>query len=284
MNYKKLTFRILSDADFVQDVFMAFLGEIGFDSFEETGRGFNAYIPADQYDVSALSDVVSRVSELNGCEISYREEDVPDQNWNAVWEQTGFEPIFIRNDIALFPTSRKSEVCTDQYRYSIELDPVQAFGSGYHQTTRMMLDFILNVDMKGKKVLDMGCGTAVLAILAKMRGASVVTAIDIDHWSTENAVRNMELNHLSDIQVVLGDADSIALLRIEYDFIFANINRNILLNDMAKYVVSLRKGGSLFMSGFFSEDLPLIDAEAARLGLSRVETKSDYNWTAACYQ
>lgn len=283
MNYKRLTFRILSEADFVQDVFMAFLGEIGFDSFEETGRGFNAYIPADLYDNSALLDVISRLSELNDCEISYREEDVPDQNWNAVWEQSGFEPIFIRNDIALFPTSRKSEVCTDSFRYSIELDPVQAFGSGYHQTTRMMLDFILNADIECKQVLDMGCGTAVLAILAKMRGASVVTAIDIDHWSTENAVRNIELNQLSGIQVVLGDADSIAPLRIEYDCIFANINRNILLNDMAKYVTALRKGGSLFMSGFYSEDLELIDAEAARLGLTRVETKCDDNWTAARY-
>lgn len=284
MNYKKLTFRILSEADFVQDVFMAFLGEIGFDSFEETGRGFNAYIPADLYDHSALVDVISRLSEMNECEISYREEDVPDQNWNAVWEQSGFEPIYMRNDVALYPTSRKSEVCTDGFRYSIELDPVQAFGSGYHQTTRMMLDFILNAEMERKSVLDMGCGTAVLAILAKMRGASVVTAIDIDHWSTENAVRNIELNQLSGIQVVLGDADSIAPLRIEYDFIFANINRNILLNDMAKYVAALRKGGSLFMSGFYYEDLELIDAEAARLGLTRVETKCDDNWTAARYQ
>lgn len=280
MDYIKITFRIESDADYLNDIMMADLGEIGFESFEETSRGFNAFIPADIYDKANLLRFVNDFTNDNNCNIQYREETIADQNWNALWEQNGFEPVFIDNLVAIYPTSAKSTIPTSLFRYNIELNPVQAFGSGYHYTTQMMMRFILSEDLYGKTVLDMGCGTAVLAILARMKGAQHVDAIDIDHWSTENAIQNIELNHLANIQVVLGDANSIDRLRRKYDYIFANINRNILLNDMGKYVAALRPDGKLFMSGFYAEDIPMLVEVAERLGLVLFDTNVINGWAA----
>lgn len=284
MDYIKITFRIESDADYLNDIMMADLGEIGFESFEETSRGFNAFIPADIYDKANLLRFVNDFTNDNNCNIQYREETIADQNWNTIWEQNGFEPIFIDRQVAIYPTSAKSTIPSSEFKYNIELNPVQAFGSGYHDTTQMMMRFILSEDLYGKTVLDMGCGTAVLAILARMNGAQYVDAIDIDHWSTENAVQNVELNHLTDIQIVLGGANSIAELRRKYDCIFANINRNILLNDIEKYVAALKPDGKLFMSGFYSEDIFLLDKAANELGMQRTSTCESNNWVAAEYR
>lgn len=283
MNYIKITIRIESQADYIADVLTAYLGEAGFDSFEETSRGMNAYCPENLFSDTALSEIISDAETSYGCKISVRKETIMEQNWNATWEHNSFEPITISDSIAIYPTSHRSEFTDSQYLYKIELNPVQAFGSGYHETTRMMLQFILEEDMSGKHLLDMGCGTAVLAILARLKGASPVFAIDIDHWSTENAVANTALNGVSDINIVLGDAEAIKPLRTTFDCILANINRNILTADMATYVASLAKDGMLIMSGFYSGDLPTIDNAAERLGLHRTGTKTDNNWVAARY-
>ena len=268
--------------DFVRDVLSAYLGEVGFDSFEETARGVNAYCPADLYDNSTLLDIINNVQSDYDCQIVYREENVEDQNWNAIWEQNSFEPITVCDRLAIYPSSHKTEFANADFEYKIELNPVQAFGSGYHETTRMMLGFILDSRLDGHSVLDMGCGTAVLAILAKMRGANSVTAIDIDHWSAENAAENALLNNVS-INVLLGDADTMKSQRMTFDAIFANINRNILTTDMAKYASVLAADGALYMSGFYSEDLAIIDDAASQFGLSRVATREDNNWVAAKY-
>lgn len=283
MNYIKITIRIDSEAGFIADVLSACLGEVGFDSFEETSRGINAYCPENIFSDTALSDIIKDAETSYGCKISFRKELLMEQNWNATWEQDSFEPIVVSDQIAIFPTSHAKDFCDRPFRYKIELNPVQAFGSGYHETTRMMLQFILEEDMDGKSLLDMGCGTAVLAILARLKGASPVFAIDIDHWSTENAVANSALNGVPDINIVLGDATAIKPLRTDFGYILANINRNILVADMAAYVAALARDGKLIMSGFYSEDLPIIDDAAKVLCLHRIKTKTTNNWVAAKY-
>jgi len=283
MNYVKITFRIESETGFIADVLSAYLGEVGFDSFEETSRGINAYCREDVYSDDALSGIIRETENSYDCRIYVRKEVIEEQNWNATWEQNSFEPITIAEKIAIYPTSHRDEFIGKSFQYRIELNPVQAFGSGYHETTQMMLQYILEEEIEGKALLDMGCGTAVLAILARMRGASPVKAIDIDHWSTENARQNAELNNAADIETVLGDASAIKNLRTDFDYILANINRNILTADMSEYVAALARNGVLVMSGFYSEDLPIIDNAAKALNLSRIDMKTTHNWVAAKY-
>ena len=281
MDYHKITLRITDNAGFVKDILMSFLGDAGFESFEETSLGFNAYIPENLYDKSTLLSIINDATETYNCQIAYREELVKEQNWNAVWEQNSFEPIEVGDKLVIYPTSRKQEYQDGKFKYQIELNPVQAFGSGYHETTRMMLSYIMEEELENKAFLDMGCGTAVLAILARKRNALPVVAIDIDHWSTENAIDNAKINNVSDIQVVLGDASAIESLRTEFDCIFANINRNILTQDIPLYVNSLAKGGSLFVSGFYAEDMDIIRKAAEAVGLEYKSHKSENNWVAA---
>ncbi len=281
MDYHKITLRITDNAGFVKDILMSYLGDAGFESFEETSLGFNAYIPENLYDKSTLLSIINDATETYNCQIAYREELVKEQNWNAVWEQNSFEPIEVGDKLVIYPTSRKQEYQDGKFKYQIELNPVQAFGSGYHETTRMMLSYIMEEELENKAFLDMGCGTAVLAILARKRNALPVVAIDIDHWSTENAIDNAKINNVSDIQVVLGDASAIESLRTEFDCIFANINRNILTQDIPLYVNSLAKGGSLFVSGFYAEDMDIIRKAAEAVGLEYKSHKSENNWVAA---
>lgn len=281
MDYHKITLRITDNAGFVKDILMSYLGDAGFESFEETSLGFNAYIPENLYDKSTLLSIINDATETYNCQIAYREELVKEQNWNAVWEQNSFEPIEIGDKLVIYPTSRKQEYQDGKFKYQIELNPVQAFGSGYHETTRMMLSYIMEEKLENKAFLDMGCGTAVLAILARKRNALPAVAIDIDHWSTENAIDNAKINDVSDIQVVLGDASAIESLRTGFDCIFANINRNILTQDIPLYVNSLAKGGSLFVSGFYAEDMDIIRKAAEAVGLEYKSHKSENNWVAA---
>lgn len=281
MDYHKITLRITDNAGFVKDILMSYLGDAGFESFEETSLGFNAYIPENLYDKSTLLSIINDATETYNCQIAYREELVKEQNWNAVWEQNSFEPIEVGDKLVIYPTSRKQEYQDGKFKYYIELNPVQAFGSGYHETTRMMLSYIMEEKLENKAFLDMGCGTAVLAILARKRNALPVVAIDIDHWSTENAIDNAKINNVSDIQVVLGDASAIESLRTGFDYIFANINRNILTQDIPLYVNSLIKGGSLFVSGFYTEDMDIIRKAAEAVGLEYKSHKSENNWVAA---
>ncbi|MBQ0007325.1 MAG: 50S ribosomal protein L11 methyltransferase, partial [bacterium] len=275
MNYYKITLRVTDKVGFVKDILMSYLGDAGFESFEDTSLGFNAYIPENLYDKTTLHDIIKGTAENYDCEITYREEFVKERNWNAVWEQNSFEPIEVDDTLIIYPTSRKQDYQNGRFKYQIELNPVQAFGSGYHETTRMMLSYILEEKLDNKTFLDMGCGTAVLAILARKRNASPVAAIDIDHWSTENAIDNAKINDVSDIQVVLGDVSAIKTLRMEFDCIFANINRNILTQDIPLYVNSLANGGSLFVSGFYTEDMDIIRNAAEAVGLEYKSHKSE---------
>ena len=201
-------------------------------------------------------------------------ETMPDKDWNEEWEKNFFQPIVIDDQCVVHSTFHRD---VPVMRYDIAINPQMAFGTGHHAKTGCMMRWILETELKGKSVLDMGCGTSILGILAAMRGASPVLGIDVDDWCIRNSRENIALNKV-DMQVLLGNAESLQGRR--FDVVLANINRNILLGDMAAYVATLPEGGCLIMSGFYSEDIPMIDAEATRLGLSQTGVKMQDNWVA----
>ncbi|WP_339700400.1 50S ribosomal protein L11 methyltransferase [uncultured Marixanthomonas sp.] len=255
------------------DILIAELGYTGFESFVETETGVLAYIQKEEWHENILDEVQILSSEA--FTIEYNKKDIAQTNWNAEWEQN-FKPIEVNDTcVVRAPFHEKRGL-----PYEIIIEPKMSFGTGHHETTFMMLQHILENDWKNKTVLDMGCGTAVLAILAEKRGATQLDAIDIDTWCVENSQENVERNDCSHISVALGDA---TVLRTEptYDTIIANINRNILLADMDVYHRCLKPNGELYLSGFYKEDLPLIQECCNKLGLTFVENKERTNWIAA---
>ncbi|WP_297793840.1 50S ribosomal protein L11 methyltransferase [uncultured Eudoraea sp.] len=256
------------------DILMAELGEIGFDSFVETKEGMQAYIKKELWNPIDLKDV--QILSNTDFSITYEVGEIAQANWNEQWEKN-FDPILVDNQCMVrAPFHDRSDVDFD-----IVITPKMSFGTGHHETTHMMLKFILTLNIEGKNVLDMGCGTGVLAILASMKGAHSIDAIDIDNWSYLNALENVSGNSCDGITVLEGDA---ALLTNQsYDIILANINRNILLSDISIYSKHLVKGGILLLSGFYKEDLALISKECAAQGLSFQENLEKNNWVAAKY-
>jgi ribosomal protein L11 methyltransferase len=207
--------------------------------------------------------------------IEFATEVVPVQNWNEEWEKNYFQPIILGNECVIRSSFHTG---TPEVKYEILIDPKMSFGTGHHETTSLMLNELLKVDVAGKSFLDMGCGTAVLAILARMKGAMPVTAIDIDEWAYTNSLENISLNSVSEIKVLLGGAE---LLGSEtFDIIQANINRNILLNDIQHYAKCMHVGSSLYMSGFYLEDIPVIREEAEQNGLTYVSFTEKNRWVA----
>ena len=255
------------------DILIAQLGEIGFESFVETDEGVSAYIQQDDLDESKLNELQLFGSDLFS--VQYTSEVIEQVNWNEEWERN-FDPIEVTGSCVIrAPFHEPFGV-----PYEIIIEPKMSFGTGHHETTHMMLEFLLEFEMKGKTVLDMGCGTAVLAILSEMRGAAEIDAIDIDEWCVENSEENAVRNNCSNIRVQLGDACLLTSER-NYNLIIANINRNILLNDIPTYVRCLEKGGTLLLSGFYSEDLKMISECCVNNGLQFVENKERNNWIAA---
>ncbi len=254
-----------------REILVAELGNIGFESFIETESGLTAYIPKSDWYASLLNSVF--VLNNNEFRISYEKEEIEPINWNKEWEKN-FEPIDIDNTVSIrAPFHEKGNL-----KYNILIEPKMSFGTGHHETTHLMVKHLLQIDLKGKKVLDMGCGTAVLAILAEMRGASQLDAIDIDPWCYENSIENIERNKGKKIDVYQGDAS--LLVNKKYDVIIANINRNILLQDLKTYVNSLHKNAALLLSGFYREDIPVIEAEATKHQLKKDLVLERNNWVA----
>ncbi|WP_282054428.1 50S ribosomal protein L11 methyltransferase [Maribacter luteus] len=256
------------------DILIAELGAIGFESFVEHETGIQAYIQKEDWQADMLQEV--GILTNPDFSISYGFKEIEQENWNATWERN-FNPITVDNECEVrAPFHEKSDVT-----YDIVIEPKMSFGTGHHETTHMMLQFILAHDFKGKTVLDMGSGTGVLAILAEMRGAMSVDAIDIDNWCYLNAVENVERNNCKQIKVYEGDA---SLLKDQkYDVIIANINRNILLADIPEYAKCLTKGGQLFLSGFYKEDIPLISKKCSEYGLNFEKNLQKNNWVAVKY-
>lgn len=271
MDYVEVNFNIEPYEEYISDVLASELGEIGFDSFVPTIGGLDAYILTTLFDESKVKDLLSDFP--FDATIEYKVTKLEPKNWNEEWEKHYFQPIVIGNECVIHSSFHKD---IPKATYDIVIDPKMAFGTGHHETTSLVIGKLLKMNLQDKKVLDMGCGTAVLAILAAMRGAKDLVAIDIDNWCTENSIENIETNNISGIDVRLGGAE--LLDGLHFDIILANINRNILLNDMEKYSACLSKGGELYMSGFYKEDIPLIEAEANLNGLQLIDFEEKNNW------
>ncbi len=258
----------------VTDLLAATLAEIGYESFLPDESGVTAFVPQGAYNEAALTDALNDFS-IEGITVLASTTLVPGQDWNEEWEKNYFKPIVVGDECVIHSTFHTDYPSA---RYDISIDPKMAFGTGHHETTTLMLQAILATDVAGHSVLDMGCGTAVLAILNRMKGATPVVAIDIDEFATENAIENIRLNGVADIDVRLGGIE--ALRQESFDFVFANINRNILLADMHAYTSRMTSGSHLFMSGFYVEDIPLIQAEAERQGVRFVGYTEKNRWVA----
>jgi ribosomal protein L11 methyltransferase len=251
------------------DILVAQLGDAGFDSFIDTDLGVTGYILKSLDHDGVLEQV--DLMQFKGCDIAFAKADIPPTNWNQEWEKN-FEPIIVdeRCEIrAPFHASRGLE-------YEIVIEPKMSFGTGHHQTTHMMIQHLLKEELNGLHVLDMGSGTGVLAILAKMRGATTAHAIDIDTWCYENAVENVARNKVQDVQVIQGGAEQ--LTGKMYDFIIANINRNILLEDIPVYAAVLKPGGTILFSGFYTEDLAAIEQACNAVSITYDYHLTRDNW------
>ncbi len=274
MNYYELLFTTITTEDYQQDLLINALGEIGFDTFEELDLGFKAYIPVDDFDEAVLIGQLSPYRDL--FTFSYEVTLIPQKNWNEVWE-SNFEPIEIGDKIYVRATFHAPKPA---FPYEIVIDPKMAFGTGHHQTTSMMLALMLENDYAGKNVLDMGCGTGILAIMASKLGAAQVTAIDYDPVCYESTIENSALNNIENIIPLCGSKEVIP--NEQYDTILANINRNILLDQMGRYAEVLKPEGEIYFSGFYeSPDLDIITDEAAKYGLKYITHKKDKDWVAA---
>jgi ribosomal protein L11 methyltransferase len=257
----------------ISEILVAQLAEVGFESFVETDDGVLAYIQKEFWDDGILNNIqILKSPEAN---ITFQIKEIAQVNWNAEWEKN-FSPISVEDQCVVRAPFHDAV----NVSYEIVIEPKMSFGTGHHETTYMMLQYLLAHRFDGQQVLDMGCGTAVLAILAAKRGAESVTAIDIDTWCVENSEENIARNGKHYIEVQLGDA-TILPQKPTYHTIIANINRNILLADLKTYKMSLQKEGTLFLSGFYAEDLDAITDACTKLGLQFVDSKERNRWIAA---
>lgn len=271
MDYIKLICAKPDEAVF-SEILMADLAEIGFESFEETAESIYAYIPQKDFDESRLKDIDFHTS------VNPVKEFVKDQNWNAVWE-SNYRPVIIANRVYIRAPFHESR---DDVDFEIVINPKMAFGTAHHETTALIIEYLLEEEnnIPDKTFLDMGCGTGVLGILAVMQGAKEVMAVDNDPWSFESTSENAIINNTPAVKAVLGDA-SVLPSSEQFDYILANINKNILLNDMAAYEACLKTGGNIWFSGFYESDLEDIKKKAESLGLKYAGHKVKNSWTSA---
>lgn len=256
------------------EILIAELGNVGFESFVENDKGLIAYIQKENWNEVLLEGIFI----LNSDEfsIAYTQHEVAQTNWNAAWEEN-FEAIEVDNMVSIRAPFHENP----NLKYAIVIEPKMSFGTGHHETTHMMVQHLLQLELENKKVLDMGCGTGILAIFAEMRGAKPTDAIDIDNWCYLNSIENVARNNCEHISVFEGD--STLLTDKKYDVIIANINRNILLMDMEIYTNCLNEKGVLLLSGFYKEDIPMIDAAVSKYQLKLETTLERNNWVALKY-
>ncbi|WGK63709.1 50S ribosomal protein L11 methyltransferase [Croceiramulus getboli] len=269
-NYYKYAFKVEPPQPGVE-ILLAQLSEFPFESFEESETGLDAYIPIDQ----TPGDLKEQIETLDFGDFSFilQVEEIETINWNEAWEKQ-FEPIEVDGRCAVRAPFHEPMAV----EYEIVIEPKMSFGTGHHETTHLMIKQLLKADLNKKKVLDMGSGTGILAILAAMKGAKEVDAIDIDHWCYMNALENVERNQVSHIRIEEGDVG--LLSGRSYEVIIANINRNVLLNDIPAYAKCLPDGGTLFLSGFYTEDIPLISERCNEHGLHFSMNYERNNWVA----
>jgi ribosomal protein L11 methyltransferase len=312
MKYYEITFTLTPCFDDARDILSALAGEAGCESFEETADGLKAYIQQQLYDASALQEVVGQFP-FNTVHIDYDVREAEDRDWNEQWEQEGFEPIVIRGERLEVRGERnlrgeRKEVRGKRYdcivihdgrhlpeelishpsplttHLLIEIDAHQAFGTGTHETTRMICARLLDMQLDGKRILDCGSGTGILGICALKLGAASCTAYDIDEWSTDNTRHNAVINQVDDrLTALCGDATVIDGLTDRYDVVLANINRNILLHDMPRFKAAMAPGATLILSGFYHDDCPLLEEKAQQLGLVCQGVYTDSDWTCMVF-
>lgn len=256
------------------EILIAELGYAGFESFVENGNGVTAYIQKEECTEHILDDIF--VLKNDEFEITYTHEEIEQANWNAEWEKN-FNQIQVDDLVSIRAPFHENP----SLKYDIVIEPKMSFGTGHHETTHMMVQHLLKLDLSDKKVLDMGCGTGILAIFAGMKGAKPIDAIDIDNWCYLNTLENIERNNCLNISVFEGDAS--LLINKKYDVVIANINRNILLHDMQTYTNCLNDSGTLLLSGFYQDDIPVIDAEVSKFGLKLDTIIERNNWVSLKY-
>ena len=272
----KLTF---SESDPWKDVFTSLLSEAGCDSFMdgEDNNTLLAYIPQEKFDEKSILNIIHHHDFDVTCNVSFSK--IETQDWNAVWE-SNYAPVLIENQCFIRAPFHEP---MDGIPYDIVIEPKMSFGTAHHETTSLMITWLLEEELHGKSLLDMGSGTGILAILAHQKGAEPITAIDNDDWAYRNNLENNERNHIENMQVIHGDARNIP--DMQYDIILANINRNILLHDIPSYASALRKNGILFLSGFYKNpDLELIKEKCLQYNLHFVSHKEENSWVAAKFE
>ena len=277
MNYISYNFVIKSnilDFQSASEILIAELGAEGFESFTENEDGITAYIQKKDWHDAILNGI--HLLQSKEVDITYEISEIEQINWNSEWEKN-FEAIQVDNLVSIRAPFHENPIPMDiGIKYDIIIEPKMSFGTGHHETTHLMIQHLIDLDLNGKTILDMGCGTGVLAIFAEMKGSEKLDAIDIDPWCYENSLENVERNNCKNISVFEGDAS--LLKNKNYDVIIANINRNILLKDIRTYAKSLNKNGVLLLSGFYTEDIPVIESESKRFNLKLEKKLERNNW------
>ncbi len=288
MKYFVANFKIECEAELMQparELLSAAACEAGFEAFEDTDDGLLGYVQRPLYNKETLDDAIADYMP-EGATVTYDVEEVPDQDWNQGWEEEGFEPIGVSENLIIYDAKH-----TDMNMFAgndgvmrIFIEARNAFGTGTHQTTRMILRRLLGMNLNGKKVLDCGCGTGILGIVASRLGADRVLGYDIDEWSSENAKHNASINGVGNLDVMFGDASVLDVVDEEFDVVIANINRNILINDMSAFKRHMKTDGCLILSGFYESDVPMLEKAAMDNAMSLKDVVTDEEWACALFE
>ena len=281
MKYIEVSFTIDCQKDIFDissELLADMAGECGFEAFVDTDSGLKGYIQSDAYDEAVLAEAI-RQFPIENVNIRYKAEEAPDEDWNHEWEKHGFQPIAIDDECIIYDAKDPQAIdAHDKCKYPILIDARQAFGTGTHDTTQMILSTLRSMPLNGKSVLDCGCGTGILCIAASLFGARDVTAYDIDDWSVSNAMHNAEINGIGNLTVLHGTSDVLDDVNREFDIVLANINRNILIADMHNFCKKMKVDATLILSGFYTSDIPVLKQEAAKCGLTATTSKSSNDW------
>ena len=277
MKYFEVNFKIQPLSQDARDILAALAGEAGFETFEDTDEGLKGYVQLSLFDEEALHQTL-QFFPMENTHIIYNVTEAEDKDWNEQWEQEGFEPIVIGdNQIIIHDGRHLPEQSTAQI--AIEIDAHLAFGTGTHETTQMVCATLLEESLNDKNILDAGCGTGILGIAALKLGAKSVTAYDIDEWSADNTRHNAVINQVDEhLKIHCGDVSLLDTFEERFDYVLANINRNILLNDMERFRKVMKPQGTLIMSGFYTEDIPLLENKGKELGLNLIRQQENNHW------